>query len=144
MLNHREILLIKMSWSYIVPMSDTIGFEFYSYLFSKNPEIKRLFENSIQNQSKKLMDTLTFIIVSLMHLNTLENYIEVIAMKHQAYPIQEEHYDMVGNALIHTLKVNLKQTWDKETEAAWIKLYNRIAEIMISTSKKHTVSHLAS
>jgi hemoglobin-like flavoprotein len=143
MLSQREILLVKMSWSYVIPLSEEIGVQFYEYLFKEEPSLRNMFGNSIQMQSKKLTDTLTFVVVSLMDISSIDSKIEILAQVHDKYEIKKEYYDLVGQAILYTLKVNLQQNWDDETEQAWLKLYTYIADKMICAQQNLNLSKTA-
>ncbi|MFZ1457659.1 MAG: globin domain-containing protein [Saprospiraceae bacterium] len=55
-----------------------------------------------------------------------------LAKRHTNYSVKKEHYNMVGEALLWTLKRGLGADWNQQTEEAWISCYTQIFEIMLN------------
>src|SRR5690606_23035183 len=53
-----------------------------------------------------------------------------LAVKHIDYGVKAEHYTLVGNALLRTLKKGLGDEFTPEVRQAWIAAYQVLADVM--------------
>lgn len=131
-MNEKQIQLVKQSWSYVITRSDEAGELFYSRLFEVAPHLKHLFKADIKSQARKLMSMVTLIVSKLDKLDTINNDIKSLAARHGKYGAKKEHYAVVGQCLVWTLKSGLEgqNRWNKETEEAWLAVYKALSEAM--------------
>jgi hemoglobin-like flavoprotein len=134
-MNAQQIQLVKESWSYVIVKSDEAGEIFYSRLFEVAPGVRHLFKGEVKEQSRKLMSMITYVIAKLDKLDTILDEIKGLATRHNKYGAQKEHYAVVGECLIHTLKTGLGSKWNSETQAAWLAVYGVLANAMITTQE---------
>ncbi|EEX92061.1 leghemoglobin [Vibrio orientalis CIP 102891 = ATCC 33934] len=66
----------------------------------------------------------------LDNLDTLVPELQKLAERHVAYGVQAKDYTPVGNALLHTLKVGLGDSWTPELRQAWVDTFRTIATVM--------------
>jgi ferredoxin-NADP reductase len=64
----------------------------------------------------------------------LTDYLRNLGRGHRKYGTQPSHYPAVGEALIGALTRYATSTWDAETEAAWVRTYTTISQIMIDAA----------
>src|SRR5690349_17562162 len=121
-MNQNQIQLVRQSWSYVITKSDEAGELFYKRLFEVAPEVKPLFKEDIKSQARKLMSMVTLIVSKLDKLETITTDIKSLASRHGKYGAKKEHYAVVGQCLVWTLKKGLEgqNRWSKETEEAWL------------------------
>jgi hemoglobin-like flavoprotein len=55
-----------------------------------------------------------------------------LGAKHAAYDVKEEHYPIVGQALLDTLEKALGDGFTPEVKAAWVGVYDVITENMLA------------
>jgi len=138
----REILLIKASWRFLRNIDpEFVGDVFYTKLFFDAPYLKRLFSENQKEQSKKLVLMLNMIIARLEKLDELRQDIVRLAIQHKRYGVKDVHYDLVGNALLWTLKTALGRDWNSETEQAWNRCYVMLASTMIEAGNASYAGH---
>lgn len=130
-----QIKLVKETWSYVIVKSDEAGELFYNRLFEVAPGVKHLFKGDMKEQSRKLMSMVTYVIAKLDKLDTILGEIKSLAQRHSKYGAQPEHYAVVGECLIYTLKTGLGSRWNKEVEEAWVSVYGILANAMIEGQK---------
>jgi len=123
----RNILIIKNSWSYLINQSDEVGLLFYEKLFELDPGLKPMFHNDMEKQIQKLMDMITFMVTRLQTMTDIENDIDALALRHVKYGVRNEHYQIMGEALLWALQNSLGNMWDDDTNNAWMELYNFLA-----------------
>ncbi|HLO55988.1 MAG TPA: globin domain-containing protein [Saprospiraceae bacterium] len=131
-----QIKLVKKTWKILMGIDPKIiGDAFYAKLFTDQPALRRMFPSEMDKQYVKLVDMLSSIIMSLDHAPTIESN-ELVAMskRHTGYGVKTEHYTMVGNALLWTLKKGLGSEWNEDTEKAWSDCYQSLADTMIKNS----------
>ena len=140
-MTEHEIELIKNSWKLLRKVDPVlIGDVFYSKLFVDLPQAQHLFKTPREEQSKKLIATLTLIISKLDHLEEITSDIEQLAIRHVNYGVKAEHYKSVGNALLWTLERGLGSDWTEELKQAWSKCYNVLSSTMINAAYKAKLS----
>ena len=133
-----EISRVKNSWKLLREIKpEVVGDVFYTKLFLESPELKQLFHGPIEQQSRKLINMLNVVIARLDRLEDLVDDIRKLAVRHTGYGVRPAHYDMVGNALIWTLKTALGEEWTNALEQSWVKCYTTLASAMIEASDKH-------
>ncbi|WP_462276209.1 globin domain-containing protein [Ferruginibacter sp.] len=103
---------------------------FYTKLFNDSPRLRKLFPDNMQLQYSKLMDMLTAIITQLDRFEAISEEITAMGKRHDGYGIKPHHYELVGNALLWTLKQVLDVSWTTATSEAWAQCYNDLVLIM--------------
>jgi hemoglobin-like flavoprotein len=132
-----QIAFIKASWKQVAKLDATVvGQLFYTRLFEVNPELQSLFKSPQPEQSKKLIAMLGYIISRLDKLDEVTGEIQRLAQRHVQYGVKERHYNMVGAALLWTLKKGLGEQWSVELEEAWTKCYGTLSSAMIDASQE--------
>src|SRR5688572_29285423 len=112
-----EIHLVKHSWSVVERIDPVVaGGIFYKRLFESAPYLKPMFSESIPVQSKKLMTMIGYVINRLDKLDTILEDIKQLARRHVKYGVQEQHYELVGAALLWTLERALAALWTNEVK----------------------------
>lgn len=131
-----QIELVKKSWCQVVPMAQEAGELFYKNLFEAAPGIRHLFKTETKDQAKKLVTMLAVVISELGNLDSIINDVKRLAKRHDRYGAQPEHYAVVGEALIKTLKMKLDSKWTEEIEQAWIAAYTILSGAMIEAQNE--------
>ncbi|ELR70287.1 Putative hemoglobin [Fulvivirga imtechensis AK7] len=103
---------------------------FYDRLFDIAPEVRPLFKGNIKDQSQKLTLMISFAIDKLEQFDLIVKDIEALGRRHSRYNVKEEHYQIVGQALLWTLEKGAGDIWSKEHEEAWTALYGILAATM--------------
>ena len=131
-----NIELVKKSWALVAAMDmETVGGLFYNRLFEIAPEVKPMFKNnSIPEQSKKLLTMLSYVIAKLDKLDEIIDEVAKLAQRHKGYGVKAEHYTAVGTALLWTLEQGLGTKWNEDLKAAWTEVYTVLSEAMINAA----------
>lgn len=123
--------LLKQSFDRIVPQKEAFAEAFYNRLFTLYPQTKILFANTnMKRQQNSLMATLAIVVSGVAKGDNLTSIIEQLGQRHKGYGVKPEHYSMVGQALLETLKEFLGENWTAETEATWTSAYQVISQTM--------------
>src|SRR5438045_1456759 len=99
-----QINLIKSSWKTVCTLDPvTVGGLFYNRVFEIAPAVKAMFRQPMDEQSKKLFATLSFVISKLDKLDDIVAEVIKLAKRHVNYGVKPAHYAIVGQALLWTL-----------------------------------------
>ncbi|HEX2532594.1 MAG TPA: globin domain-containing protein [Chitinophagaceae bacterium] len=127
----QQILAVRKTWKIIRAIDPVlVGDVFYEKLFSDQPGLRRLFHTGRAEQSRKLVDMLSYLVARLDTFPQLAADIAALGRRHTAYGVRPEHYPAVGTALIWTLRQALGNDWSPEAATAWEACYRELAECM--------------
>ena len=131
-----QTMLVKNSWKKLRNVkAETIGDLFYTKLFFDHPGLRKVFPSQMNQQNKKLVDMLSYIVLKIDNFQAIKKDIQALAISHEKYGTKPEHYAMVGSALIWTLEKAIGKEWNRDLEEAWIACYSLIAQTMLTASK---------
>jgi len=135
-MQEQQIELVKKTWMVFQKIDPVlVGDVFYEKLFADHPSFRKMFTNSRDIQSKKVIDMLDFIVSRIDTIEELTKELRNLAARHTAYGVKPEYYRPVGIALLWMLQQGLGSDWSKETEDAWDACYRTISGIMIEENK---------
>lgn len=132
----QQISLVQQSWEKIKPEIQATGETFYAKLFEKAPQIRHLFQENVSSQAGRLGYMLTYIVGRLDKLDTITDDIQRLAVRHNRYGAEPEHYAIVGECLIATLEEKLGSAWNKSLKQAWSAAYKILADAMIQAQQQ--------
>lgn len=133
-----QIQLVQGSWEQVKPIAQTAGMLFYNKLFEAAPHARSMFGENINEQAAKLTAMLGYIVAKLNRLEDLLDEVEKLAIRHNKYGAQPEHYAVVGQCLIATLSEGLGAAWNNELQDAWIAAYTILSNAMITAQQQAT------
>lgn len=129
-LSSKDIENVQISWKAAAPHAAAAADIFYDQLF-QDESVKSLFPNDMSKQKTKLMEVLAIAVSSLENLEKLTPTLEKLGKLHLDKNVKEEHYDLVGQCLINTLKIALSESiMTEEVSTSWGKVYNILASVM--------------
>jgi hemoglobin-like flavoprotein len=129
-----DIVRIRKNWASAIAARDIVGRVFYENLFRIAPATRPLFPETLDEQGRKLVQTLSWIVDHLDQADDLDAGAEALALRHVGYGVTAQQYDAVGTALIATLQAGLGDDFSKEDEAAWVRVYTDLSQRMISAA----------
>jgi hemoglobin-like flavoprotein len=122
--------LVRLSFVQIMDRKQDLGRIFYERLFATAPALQPLFKSSIEEQAQKLIDTLALVIGNLKNPTGLAGMLERLGRRHSGYGVKDEHYAIVGEALVWSLQKILGADFTPPLRDAWIALYTTAADPM--------------
>ena len=132
--------LIRKSWEYLHPRVGEAMTEFYERLFDLAPEARGLFKDDMSCQIRAIGGKLDTFVNQLRNVPLLEAEARKLAIRHAGYGAKPEHYAIVGQALIETLRSQLGPFFDAKTEIAWVTVYRILSEMMIDVTREYEAS----
>jgi len=128
----QQIEMVQQSFAKVVPIADQAAVLFYDRLFEIAPDVKPMFHGDMAEQRRKLMSVLGVVVTGLSRLETVLPAASALAKKHVTYGVEDEHYPIVGSALLWTLEKGLGEAWNPELADAWTTAYGTLSGYMIS------------
>ncbi|WP_425086415.1 globin domain-containing protein [Streptomyces liangshanensis] len=132
-----DAILIRRTLGEIAPVADQVTSYFYALLFVRHPDLRNLFPVAMDAQRDRLLKAL---LTAAEHMDSpavLTDYLRQLGRGHRKYGTQATHYPAVGEALIGALTRYATNTWDEETEGAWVRTYTTISQIMIDAAAEN-------
>jgi hemoglobin-like flavoprotein len=125
-----QVHLIRKSFAELSRHEHIAALVFYRRLFEIDPNLQRLFKGDIEEQSKKLLEMLGVLIAMLERPLGLELELKAMGLRHAGYGVKDEHYAMVGRALLDMLAETLDRGFTPEVREAWTALYGAVEAVM--------------
>ena len=133
----RQIVLVRESWQGVRPISDRAAELFYERLFQLDPGLRSMFRGDMATQGRKLMVMIDTVVGRLDRLGELVPAVQALGQRHAGYGVRDEHYAIVGTALLDTLRVGLGDAFDAETRDAWAVAYGTLVGVMQEGAAGH-------
>lgn len=129
-----DTLLIRRTLAEIAPVADKATSYFYALLFIRNPDLRALFPAAMDTQRDRLFRALLTAAEHADDAVTLTEYLSRLGRGHRKYGTLPAHYPAVGECLIAALCRYAAACWDEAAEAAWVRVYTAISQIMIDAA----------
>ncbi|CAM5597942.1 Flavohemoprotein [Streptomyces alboniger] len=129
-----DAILVRRTMAEIEPVADQVTSYFYALLFTRHPDLRPLFPVAMDIQRDRLLKALLTAAEHIDHTEALTSYLGGLGRGHRKYGTRPEHYPAVGECLLTALSRYASASWGEETEAAWIRTYTTISQIMIDAA----------
>ncbi len=144
MLAQRTIDIVKATAPILEEHGETLTQHFYKRMFAHNPEVAPFFNPAHQragSQQKALAAAICAYAANIENLEVLGGAVELIAQKHASLGILPEHYPIVGENLLASIREVLGAGATEQVIAAWTEAYGFLAEILIGREKQIYSTH---
>ncbi|WP_321390089.1 NO-inducible flavohemoprotein [Emcibacter sp.] len=134
MLSQNTIDVVKSTAPILQEHGETLTRHFYQRMFSHNPEVAPYFNQANQaegTQQRALAGAVCAYAANIDNLEVLGGAVELIAQKHASLMIKPEHYPIVGENLLASIREVLGEGATDEVINAWAEAYGFLAEILI-------------
>ncbi|MFE7764356.1 globin domain-containing protein [Streptomyces sp. NPDC057438] len=129
-----DAVLIQRTMAEVGPVADKVTSYFYALLFVQHPELRSMFPPAMDAQRDRLLKALLTAAEHIDNTPVLVDYLQNLGRGHRKYGTQADHYPAVGECLIGALSRYAKASWNDETEAAWVRAYTTISQVMIDAA----------
>lgn len=129
-----DALLIRRTMEEVGPVADRTTSYFYALLFIRHPELRELFPAAMDAQRDRILKALLTAADHIDNTEYLVEYLSNLGRGHRKYGTRPEHYPAVGEALIGALSKYAAAVWDPLVEAAWVRAYTVISQVMIDAA----------
>ncbi|MEU6392473.1 globin domain-containing protein [Streptomyces sp. NPDC046939] len=129
-----DAVLVRRTMDEIGPVASQLTSYFYALLFVRHPELRPLFPVAMDAQRDRLLKALLTAADHVDNKLVLVPYLKNLGRGHRKYGTRSEHYPAVGECLIAALARYATSTWDEAAEAAWVRTYTTISQVMIDAA----------
>jgi NAD(P)H-flavin reductase/hemoglobin-like flavoprotein len=129
-----DAVLIRRTMAEVAPVADKVTSYFYALLFVRHPDLRSLFPAAMDAQRDRLLKALLTAAEHIDNTDVLVAYLQNLGRGHRKYGTRAEHYPAVGECLIGALNKYASGIWTAETEAAWVRAYTTISQVMIDAA----------
>ncbi|MFC4501222.1 MULTISPECIES: globin domain-containing protein [Streptomyces] len=129
-----DAVLIRRTMAEVASVADKVTSYFYAMLFVRHPHLRPLFPPAMDAQRDRLLKALLTAAEHIDNTPVLVEYLQNLGRGHRKYGTRAEHYPAVGECLIGALSKYADAVWDSETEAAWVRAYTTISQVMIDAA----------
>lgn len=146
MLKPETIAIVKSTAPILQEHGETLTRHFYKRMFSHNPEVAPFFNPSNQSagtQQKALAGAICAYAANIDNLEVLGGAVELIAQKHASLRILPQHYPIVGENLLASIREVLGEGVTDDIINAWAEAYGFLADILIGREAQIYAEHKA-
>lgn len=139
MLADKTVQIVKSTAPVLQEHGETLTRHFYKRMFKNNPEVAPFFNPAHQaagKQQRALAGAIAAYAANIDNLEALGGAVELIAQKHASLMIKPEHYPIVGENLLASIKEVLGDAATDEIIGAWKEAYGFLADILIGREKQ--------
>ncbi|WP_185149250.1 globin domain-containing protein [Streptomyces sp. Ag109_O5-1] len=129
-----DAVRIRGTMAEVGPIADKVTSYFYALLFVRHPELRSLFPAAMDTQRDRLLKALLTAAEHIDNTPVLVEYLRNLGRGHRKYGTHAGHYPAVGECLISALSKYASAIWDPETEAAWVRAYTTMSQVMIDAA----------
>ncbi|CAM3933002.1 NO-inducible flavohemoprotein [Cohnella lubricantis] len=134
MLRQETIDIIKSTVPVLEVHGTAITKHFYQRMFKQHPELLNIFNHANQKQGRQQTALANAVLAAAQHIDRLGDILPAvlkIAHKHRSLGIKPEHYPIVGENLLASIKEVLGDAATDEILGAWAEAYGVIADAFI-------------
>jgi nitric oxide dioxygenase len=134
MLSPQTIATVKATAPILAEHGETLTRHFYKRMFEHNPEVAPFFNQAHQTagkQQRALAGAIAAYAANIDNLEVLGGAVELIAQKHVSLLIKPEHYPIVGQNLLASIREVLGEAATDDIINAWAEAYGFLADILI-------------
>jgi NAD(P)H-flavin reductase/hemoglobin-like flavoprotein len=125
-----DVAALRASWARVEALGPEVPELFYALLFTMAPALRDMFPVAMTAQRDRLLRALGHIVSHVDDAPRLVPYLERLGRDHRRFAVRDEHYPVVGRALLATLQRALGPMWTPRLAADWAAAYQAAADIM--------------
>ncbi|OLB78596.1 MAG: flavohemoprotein [Actinobacteria bacterium 13_2_20CM_2_71_6] len=129
--------LLKESWTLVEEHQDRVAGYFYARVFLSHPQVRDLFPVQMDVQRARLLGAIVTAVQTLDDPERFDEYLRSLGRDHRKFHVNPEHYDVVGAALIESLRTFAGEHWSIEYDQAWRDAYAVIARKMMAGAEEY-------
>ena len=122
--------LLKESWTLVEEDQDKLAGYFYARVFLSHPQTRDLFPVTMDVQRARLLGAIVTAVQTVDDPERFNEYLRALGVDHRKFHVVPEHYDVVGSALLESLRTFAGEQWSVEYDQAWRDAYAVIAAKM--------------
>jgi NAD(P)H-flavin reductase len=138
------VAAIRSTFAIVAEAGDAVPGYFYGQLFARQPRLRALFPPAMNAQRDRLVEALVQIVESLSTPEEMATYLAQLGRDHRKYGVDPAMYEVVGAALLATLRRFAGPAFTVAAEQAWTDAYAAVSALMIQAADEAGTSAPAS
>lgn len=126
---------VQQTFATVQDAGDEAAAYFYGWMFVRHPELRKLFPTGMSEQRDRLFRAFGRIVGSLSTPEEMATYLAQIGRDHRKYAVRPEMYEVIGDALMATLRAYAGSAFTPAAEQAWAQAYRAISSLMIAAAE---------
>ena len=126
----RQVALVQASFEKAAALGEKVAEIFYAELFAIDPALRRMFKGDMADNARSCWPRSRWSCDHFIHRRKSCDLHKISRSSMCAYGVKPEHYTLVGNALLRTLKKGLGAAYTPEVRDAWVEAFRTLAGIM--------------
>ncbi len=122
---------LESSFNLVAPRGEELITRFYALLFSRNPEVRPMFPEQMDDQKGKLLASLVLVVQNLRTPEKLMEPLHAMGARHAGYGTLEAHYPVVRDTLVEVMAEIAGEAWSDQLEADWKGAVDLVSSIML-------------
>jgi NAD(P)H-flavin reductase/hemoglobin-like flavoprotein len=128
--------LLQDSFSLVEAEADKLASHFYALLFLEDPGLRDLFPPMMDAHRDRLITALITLVHRAHDTEAMEEYVRQLGRDHRRFGVRPEHYTVVGQCLLSTLRRFAGPRWTAEMDGCWYAAFQRVAAIMVDAANQ--------
>ena len=133
-IDQRLVFRLRSSLALLLTKGNRLSATFYELLFERCPAMRRMFPADIEDQSAKLMRTLTWIVTHLDRRDKTLPAVRELGSRHAGYGARREHYPFVRDTLLEAMRRTAGPDWNERLADDWRLSIDLIARHMLAAA----------
>jgi NAD(P)H-flavin reductase/hemoglobin-like flavoprotein len=128
--------LIQESFALVEAEADKLASHFYALLFLEDPSLRDLFPPMMDAHRDRLITALVTLVHRAHDTEALDEYVRQLGRDHRRFGVRPEHYAVVGQCLLSTLRRFAGPRWTAEMDGCWYAAFQRVAGLMVDAANE--------
>ncbi len=125
-----QVNWVRDSYAGLESRAELLALLFYKRLFELAPELQPLFRDDLEAQAQKFTQMLELSVLLVDSPRLLVPTLESLGRRHAVYGVRDEHYRVIGQALLWSLSEALGPDLSPQAHGAWAVFYQFLAATM--------------
>lgn len=125
---------LRENFALVGKKSEDLAAFFYADLFARDPGLRELFPEAMDQQHEKLLGALAQIVSLVDDTDHLVPYLQKLGRHHNALGVVHEHYPQVGSSLLATLEHFSGSAWNEDVRQDWATAYGLVSQVMLEAT----------
>ncbi|HEX3752681.1 MAG TPA: globin domain-containing protein [Streptosporangiaceae bacterium] len=125
---------IRSTFAIVAEAGDAVPGYFYGQLFARQPRLRALFPPAMDAQRDRLVKALVRVVESLTTPEEMAAYLAQLGRDHRKYRVDPAMYEVVGAALLATLRRFAGTAFTPAAEQAWTDAFAAVSALMIQAA----------
>ena len=128
--------LLQESFALVEAEADKLASHFYALLFLEDPALRDLFPPMMDAHRDRLITALITLVHRAHDVEGMQEYVRQLGRDHRRFGVRPEHYAVVGQCLLSTLRRFAGPRWTAEMDGCWYAAFQQVALIMVEAANQ--------